>query len=201
MPTVIFNLTNAKFETCPANPCLISSFLHDQVLIKGRGSGTAENVWSLREGRGNGLWIASQSLLFSFHPHSTSWLSEWNVTSWESLCLDLPVVYNQSTNLKALFGGYQFENLGDLVSKRVKRALIWFEKTQVLNSKLQLSHCLSDIRHCSTYSDYKMCEEGRGGERIHLAFCFPHLRNCVTLFFCSGGWNEYSKKHSFGNYC
>ncbi|KAI4588627.1 hypothetical protein MJG53_003035 [Ovis ammon polii x Ovis aries] len=38
MPTVIFNLTNAKFETCPANPCLVSSFLHDQVLIKGRES-------------------------------------------------------------------------------------------------------------------------------------------------------------------
>ena len=72
MPTVIFSLTNAKFETCPANPCLVSSFLHDQILIKGRESGKAENVWSLREGRGSDLWIASQGLLFSFHSHSTS---------------------------------------------------------------------------------------------------------------------------------
>ena len=45
----------------------------------------------------------------------------------------------------------------------------------------------------------KCVRRGRRGERIHLAFCFPHLLNCVTLFFYSSGWNEYSKEHSFGN--
>ena len=183
MTTVIFNLTNAKFETCPSNPCLISSFLHDQVLIKGIESGKAENAWLLREGRGNDPWIASQGLLFSFHSHSASWISEWNVTSWESLCLDLPVVYNQSTNLKALFSSRnQFEKWETWFQKESREHWSRLEKTQVLNSKLRLSHCLSDTRHCSTYSDCKVCEEGQKGWENSFSFLFSTLTKLCNPF-------------------
>ena len=181
MPTVIFNLTNAKFETCPANPCLVSSFLHDQILIKGRESGKAENVWSLREGRGSDLWIASQGLLFSFHSHSTSWLSEWNVTSWESLCLGLPVVYSQQISKLYL------EDISSRIwetwfQKESKEHWSRLEKTQVLNSKLRLSHCLSDARHYFTSSHYKMCEEGQKGWENSFSFLFSTLTKPCNPF-------------------